>query len=483
MAKSVKFTIFKSPYFLFSIISLLLFIGITWYVWRDVEKESLRRANIIIKDLAVSNLNVVKSIVKEYDEEFSHIQHILKVKNNEELLEETFLYIKEQDTTIRDIKIITSEDYESIKSSLSLQEEFKELHFSRVINQNKILLMVVDIPKLHHKISERKDLLHAYVTIVLQGRYIFHPDERMLGKKVIKTTEYPQKSIYKAYSTFLNLEVYCYDEIEIINNSEWIFTANILKLDFQEYVEKRAKALFWILLTALLSFLLIVSMGVLRWHKEFAKRKNVEQQNLTLALKNEQQKQASLSTELEILKSGLNPHFLFNAMSSLKILVNKKPELAKSFAVMLSNVYRYMLKHEKENTVTLSEELYFVRDYIELQKIRFGDKVQLDVKINPNLLPKRVPPVSVQLLVENAIKHTVISESKPLQIEISIEEDNLVVKNNYHPRVSKIEHSGKGIENLQKRYSLLTFKNCYFYISDDNYIAKIPLLETESLIK
>lgn len=483
MVKSLRRRIFKSPYFLFSIVFLLLFIGITWYVWRDVEKESQRRANIIITDLAISNLNVVKSIIKEYENELLHVEHIVKVKNNKRLLEETFFFIKEQDTTIKDILIIESKAHDSIKSNLLLQEEYKELHFSMPIEKNKILLMVVAIPKLHHKIAERKDLLHAYMTIVLQGRYIFHPDEKMLGKKVLKTIENPKESIYRAYSNFLNLEVYCYDKVEVINEAEWTFTANILKLDFQEYVEKRAKALLWILLTALLSFLLIVSMGVLRWRKEFAKRKNVEQQNLTLALKNEQQKQASLSTELEILKSGLNPHFLFNAMSSLKILVNKNPELAKNFAVTLSNVYRYMLKHEKENTVTLSDELHFVKNYIQLQKIRFGEKVQLEVKIEPNLLKKRIPPVSVQLLVENAIKHTVISESKPLQIQIRIDEDNLVVENNYLPRVSKIEHSGKGIENLQKRYSLLTHQNCYFYISNDKYIAKIPLLETKSPLK
>lgn len=488
MVKSIKQSIVKSPYFFFSIIALLVFIGVIWSVWQDIESESLRRVNSMIKDVAVSNVSIVKNKIKNYSKELAHLQHIMAVEDNEDLVTETFAYLKKQDPTIETLSIVDTIPNLSKEYSLfSTKQTGKQvLCFLTPIEGKKgqYLRMQISLSGLHHKIAESKELLHAYVTVVAQGHYVFHPDEKLLGKKATASGAALTKgSVRKAHSDFLKMDVYRYSEEVLVAGNPWRFTANIVNLDFQEYLEKRGKAFLWVLFAALVSFFLIVTLGVLRWRKEFAKRKNVEQQNLALALKNEQQKQAALSTELEILKSGLNPHFLFNAISSLKILVNKKPQIAKEFAVALSNVYRYMLKHEKKDTVTLAEELRFVEDYMQLQKIRFGDKIQLEVQLHPSLLQKEVPPVSVQLLVENALKHTVIAEDKVLSIHVFAKEQRLFVTNNHQPRLSKEEPTGKGIENLQKRYSLLTAQPCAFYIKNGNYIAEIPLLAANSFAR
>lgn len=479
MVRAVKQNISKSAYFLFSLIALTIFIGTVWYVWQDIEKETSRRLDVMIKDMAVSNVNLVEGVVSGYLDELAHVQHILKVERNQQLVEETFHYIKKQDSTIRDIEIVDRDKFLLLNQS-SLFEGGGYLHFLQEVDsvQGLYLCMKIDLLGLHKKISERKDLLHAYVTIVAEGRYVFHPDEKLLGKIVLEAEGQQKKGELKeVYSDYLKMNVYKYFEPFDVGGQQWIFSANILKLDLQEYMQRRGKGFVWILVSALLSFLLIVALGLFRWRREFAQRKNVEQQNLELALKNEQQKQAAVSRELETLKSGLNPHFLFNAMSSLKILVSKKPDLAKQFAVKLSSVYRYMLKHEKADLVRLKYELAFVEDYVQLQKIRFGEKLNVVLKLDNALLERKVPPMSVQLLVENAIKHTVISESQPLSILISSGSRRIIVSNNYSPRLSEVENTGKGIENLERRYSLLTKETCAFYIKEDCYIAEIPLLD------
>lgn len=480
MVKTIKENIIKSRYFIFSIIALILFMGVVWFAWRDIERESLKRTKAMVKDVAVSNIVVVSNIINDYTHKLSFIRDIA-ISSDRELIEKTIQFIKKKDSSITSIAIIPQEEFLQEKKLFVTNRENKLLRFNLPLGEDKEIILEVQLEALHNKIAESKDLQHAYITIVAENKYVFHPDENLLGKVVKKQEKHFGTEVRKVFSDFLNMDVYTYTEFhEEYNGEKWLFTANVLNIDFQEFIKKRGDAFIGILLSALVAFILIVALGLLRWRKEFEMRKGVEQQNLELALKNEQQKQAAVSTELEILKSGLNPHFLFNALSSLKILVSRNPNLAKDFAVHLSNVYRYMLKYEKKDTVTLQEELKFVEDYMELQKIRFGDKIKLVLQLNSITLQKMVPPVSVQLLVENAIKHTIIAEGNPLHIIVTSHFDELIVTNDYRPRLSKGNNIGKGIENLEKRYSLLTDRRCNFSIQKDKYIAQIPLLSKNS---
>jgi LytS/YehU family sensor histidine kinase len=271
-------------------------------------------------------------------------------------------------------------------------------------------------------------------------------------------------------------------------------------ISFKDIVINTRNAFLAISLLATIAFALIFSWGMMRWQKEL--------------FRSEQQKQLVLEKELEQLKSGLNPHFLFNSLSSLKILVSKKPEEAKSFAVALSKLYRYLLMQERLDLISLNKELEFTQNYIYLQQIRFSNfrvnisfssiSASKDSTGSNNIMTiKKLPPMSLQLLVENSIKHTKMSSSDPLVVDIDIQDKYIVVKNNYNPPESSIKSfadkdlsssfdnkdlsdyttdqrsnnvSGKGIANLTKRYSYLTDKKCRFYIKNGCFFAEIPLI-------
>jgi len=160
--------------------------------------------------------------------------------------------------------------------------------------------------------------------------------------------------------------------------------------------------------------------------------------------------------ELKALRSQIDPHFLFNSLSSLVTLIGKDPERATEFVHKLSDVYRYVLEQRENELVSVSEELKFLEDYIYLQKIRFGEnlRVHLNVKIDQNRL---MVPLSLQMMVENAIKHNEVSAENPLVIELDSTGDARIIIRNRLQKTEVIEYSpGTGIENLRKRISFFT---------------------------
>ncbi len=181
------------------------------------------------------------------------------------------------------------------------------------------------------------------------------------------------------------------------------------------------------------------------------------------------------------LKKQLNPHFLFNSFNSLAGLVSQHPKKSEQFIQELSNIYRYTLSKSDEVVVTLKDELQLIDSYILLQQIRFKDKLHLKTKVDSEALKRFVPPMSLELLVENAIKHNVIGKTNPLIIQIYTEGDYLVVGNTYNPKssTSKAYSHGIGLKNLTNQYALISTKIPFFGILDGQYIAKIPLISTE----
>ncbi|HAD97859.1 MAG TPA: hypothetical protein DCG19_10665 [Cryomorphaceae bacterium] len=198
------------------------------------------------------------------------------------------------------------------------------------------------------------------------------------------------------------------------------------------------------------------------------------------ALVNEEKlKTQSLKSQFDSLKGQLDPHFLFNSLNVLSSLVEKDPAKAQHFIDDFARVYRYVLEVKDEMVVPLQRELHVLESYLNLQKIRFAEGIQVKRKIAAEHLDLYVPPLSLQELVSNAIKHNEASQSKPLLIEISSEGDHIVVSNNLQLRGEKAPSTGTGLENLQARYRLLTSRKTHFRILDDHYRAEIPLIESE----
>ena len=190
-------------------------------------------------------------------------------------------------------------------------------------------------------------------------------------------------------------------------------------------------------------------------------------------LREEELKRNVLELEYASLKNQVNPHFLFNSLNVLTSLVGDNDDAVK-YIKKLSDVYRYLLENKDKQTVKLSTELKFAEAYIYLHKIRFGENLKSNINIsNKNFT---IVPLSLQMLIENAIKHNIISEDEVLHINISNTKDYIVVENNLQIKNEKEQSLHIGLENIKKRYSYLTNKEVVIEKNKNNFVVKLPLL-------
>ncbi|MFO7940222.1 MAG: histidine kinase [Bacteroidales bacterium] len=195
-----------------------------------------------------------------------------------------------------------------------------------------------------------------------------------------------------------------------------------------------------------------------------------------LELQAEKQQKEHLHAQLQNLKNQLKPHFLFNALSSLHILIDTDTELARTFVVRLSRLFRLLLDQQADQLVTVEQDWEFVDHYIFLQQIRFQSALIIDYKIPASFLKKRLVSASLQILTENALKHNILNKSLPLTISYTVEDDFLVVKNNYRPKQTEVASTHHGLENLKERYRLAVNKIPEVFIEEGVFIAKVPLI-------
>jgi tetratricopeptide (TPR) repeat protein len=194
---------------------------------------------------------------------------------------------------------------------------------------------------------------------------------------------------------------------------------------------------------------------------------------------NELLHQENLMARFETLKSQIDPHFLFNAMNTLYTLVETEPKKAREFVSSFSALYRKVLTSRERTIVPVQEELELVHHYLFLQRIRFGESLQVKVEVPAHALNGYLPPFTLQMLLENAIKHNVISAAHPLHITITVEGDHLIVRNDLMPRGTKEAGTGTGLENIRRRYIMLGAQEPTFTVADPYYTASVPILSQE----
>jgi len=187
----------------------------------------------------------------------------------------------------------------------------------------------------------------------------------------------------------------------------------------------------------------------------------------------------NLQSQFEILKQQVNPHFLFNSLNVLSSLIKIEPDLAESFTENLSKVYRYVLENKEKDVVPLRTELEFLKAYLFLIDIRFVEKIVVEINIDELYYEYEVLPIAIQLIIENAIKHNTFSRSHPLKIEIFVDDqNNLNIINNLKIRETKFSSTGVGLENITRRYELVSDKRPQFGATETHFIAKLPLLNS-----
>lgn len=187
-------------------------------------------------------------------------------------------------------------------------------------------------------------------------------------------------------------------------------------------------------------------------------------------------KKENLAFEFGMLKTQINPHFLFNSLNTLSGLIHSNADMASEFVRQLSRLYRNLLT-EKDNVHSLSEELELLNSYTYLVSLRFGQNLNIQIEIAKDKLERNIPPLTLQMLIENAIKHNIISGRKPLTIKIQSIEDNLLeISNNLQPKMEKEESTEIGLKNIRKRYEFLTSRKVKVVQSETEFKVIIPLL-------
>ena len=194
------------------------------------------------------------------------------------------------------------------------------------------------------------------------------------------------------------------------------------------------------------------------------------------ALDAERLKKEQMATRYESLKNQVNPHFLFNSLNALTNLVYEDQDLAADFIRQLSKVYRYVLETRSKEVVSLETEMKFVESYLFLQHIRFDDKLRVEASVS-GFENRMLPPLALQMLLENAIKHNTIAKDEPLTISIRVEEDMLAVENNLQIKnIPTEESSGMGLANIKARYEFLSDKPVVVEKTESYFRVKLPLL-------
>ncbi|MFD1615268.1 histidine kinase [Gelatiniphilus marinus] len=188
------------------------------------------------------------------------------------------------------------------------------------------------------------------------------------------------------------------------------------------------------------------------------------------------------SAKFDALKNQLDPHFLFNSLNVLTSLIEENPDSAQKFTTALSKVYRYVLEQKNKELVTVDEELQFAKTYMSLLKMRFEDSIVFTMPEKAKNPESKVVPLALQLLLENAVKHNMVTSTKPLHIKIYEDQGNLVVENNLQPKQILKKSSGVGLGNIMQRYDLLTNRKININKQANRFAVAIPMLTKQTSI-
>jgi sensor histidine kinase YesM len=203
------------------------------------------------------------------------------------------------------------------------------------------------------------------------------------------------------------------------------------------------------------------------WYYKYRQETKVKEQKIIAG---------TASAKFDALKNQLDPHFLFNSLNVLTSLIEEDPYQAQKFTTSLSKVYRYVLEQKNKDLVSVDEELQFAKTYVKLLKMRFEDSIHLEIPEQSDNPEAKIVPLSLQLLLENAVKHNVVTSAKPLFIKVYEKDGQLVVENNLQAKQVVKKSSGVGLQNIQQRYGILTDRQVEISKSENDFNVRLPML-------
>jgi hypothetical protein len=327
----------------------------------------------------------------------------------------------------------------------------------------KITLIFTFVFSLVQRNFELKNVL---MTFVVSALYSFGIG---FGNGVInvfldKKWDWLEQTNLRVYFGIISTIVYT---VPVVLGIDYLTFVVFQKFDSSQFFNER---MIWVHL-----FYIILSLGVstfMHARSFMANWKNASKKEVT----HQRIIAGTANAKFETLKNQIDPHFLFNSLNVLSSLIEENPENAQRFTTSLSKIYRYVLEQKDKELVSVEEELAFAKTYMNLLKMRFENSLFYELPetiVNPEA---KVVPLSLQLLLENTVKHNVVSEQRPLHIRIFIEGDYLVVKNDFQKKEVLQDGQGVGLQNIISRYAILTDRKVRIEQNQETFMVYLPLL-------
>ena len=382
-----------------------------------------------------------------------------------------------------DRQLITKDSITRIGTIINVKDSLHGLLASRHrLADSSVLILGLDInfKDLQRYLWSVDTKSRASIYIIDEkGHYITNPDEKLIGKmisgEVKRAGDQKMADSISTYemvnSAYLEVPVFRFYTPLNISGMKWTMVVETPVFIVDEEVKAIEKYVMIMFIVTTLIILILIEWSQAKWQKQFMLRQQAE-----VAAARQEKENAVL--QLDKLKEKLDPHFLFNSLSSLNGLIEEQPELAKAFVVKLSRVYRYVLDPTPNGLEEVSREVRFASEYFFLLKIRFGEALaSLEIDLNEEHSSAYIPFMSVQTLVENAIKHNIVSKLKPLHISIRSEGDGLLVTNNLQLRTDVKDSGKQGLKYLQSIYAHFGDLHLTYGIEDGVYKCFLPLIK------
>ncbi|SHI63111.1 Sensor histidine kinase, LytS/YehU family [Aquimarina spongiae] len=345
----------------------------------------------------------------------------------------------------------------------SKKPEYMKTYITKMVKISIVIAVIIEIAELLFAIGEPiilmdvlEDTLVNFVfafPLAMANFYFFD----FLGKWYTWEKHPRKRLLYGAIGSIIVTMI-------VFGLIRMIIIVGIKGRSFQTFLEN--EKLSYYLIGFFITLLISLFFHAFYFYKELQKRKITEQKIIA----------GTASAKFAALKNQLDPHFLFNSLNVLTSLIEENPRLAQKFTTSLSKVYRYVLEQKNKELVTVDEELKFAKTYMTLVQLRFEDSIIFEMPEKAANPDARVVPLSLQILLENTVKHNVVMPEKPLHIKIYEEDGFLIVENNLQPKEVIKQSSGVGLGNVQQRYALLTKREFMVYKTEKAFIAKLPML-------
>lgn len=456
--------------------------------------EQEKRIEHVLKISTSSNLN-------------NNLQLLSSLQTNNKLIVHNWFQINENpiqygndrisDETKEDLKdfLLQNKNTKHISIILPQGKDWVWRVYFKLVSKNNTIVKYgydINLELLHSYISKIDKTATNYAFVFdKNGNCVYHPEIAFIGKNIFKISSFsPSDTIYNqkqdfskrtTMSEFLKLDVIRFTKKLDIKNSNWFVCVNVPKMVADENVALIKKYTTWIYSITTVMLLLIFYLFSYANRRAYREKGIVIEEKNKLLVENEKIIKEKALIQLQHLKEQINPHFLFNSLNSLYMLVGSDVKTAQKFTLNLSRIYRYLIDPPEKNIVSLKDELLFIEKYIFLQQTRFKEELLFSIEIESEAaLNKYVPYLAFQVVVENAIKHNTATQESPLTTKILIQENQVIISNNLQKKLAAEPSTKFGLNYLKSIYNYYNKSEFKTSEKDGTFVCILPLLSIHS---